>query len=55
MSDDDFIESDGDIVSREELLTNQLLEEAIKIIMHEWGYTRERTIQWLNRRVEGED
>ncbi len=31
------------------------LEEAIKIIMHEWGYSREQTIEWLDRKVEGED
>lgn len=34
---------------------DKMLKEAIKIIMNEWGYTREQTIDWLNRKVEGDD
>ncbi len=33
----------------------KLLEEAIKIIMHEWGYTHDQTVEWLKRKVEGKD
>lgn len=33
----------------------KLLEEAIKIIMHEWGYSRDETLEWLNRKVQGDD
>lgn len=31
--------------------TEKQLERAIEIIMDEWGYTRERTISWLNELI----
>ncbi len=39
----------------EKELTEKLLEEAIKIIMHEWGYTHDQVVDWLNRKLSGED
>ncbi len=36
-------------------LNEKLLEEAIKIIMHEWGYTHDQVVNWLNRKLSGDD